>query len=65
VKRHTSWRHAAASWGYLEYQGKVEQIRIASVEEGRGDPAKIIKAIRRILEKLGADMEAQKDGSKL
>jgi hypothetical protein len=39
---------------------KVAQIRESAVDAGTGDPAKTIKTIRRLLDVLGADVEAHR-----
>ncbi len=43
-----------------EYPNKVEQIGSETVKERRVDPFKTIKAIRCLLEKLGAEVKDHK-----
>jgi hypothetical protein len=42
----------------IEYQDKALKIENDAVEAGRGDPAKTIKAISDLQEKLGDEEEA-------
>jgi hypothetical protein len=43
-----------------DYWDKVEQVGSEAAEKGQGDPVKTIKAIRCLLENLGADAEVNR-----